>query len=181
MALTVLQTESIVIPFVSGFLTRCGMNTTASGSNPDLAGPITTALRALGYVPLSAAVPVDTDLQGITDEKTDLFLGVTQLYTLRACWGRWATEDQKISLAEHKFDQVSQQIQLAYKQLAADLLARYGFGRLRRTQPKIGAITRGNVWPNRPPPPLSCEPWPDGTTPPPLGPFPYGEGWGFNP
>lgn len=182
MAITVAQVESLTVAETAGFLAKCGMSAVKDGTNPDLAAPIANALRALGYGLLSPAAPSDTDLMAVADDKQDLYLGVVHLYTLRACMGRWAKVDQTVSLGGQKLSQMAEQLQKAYDTLAKDLLDRYGFGRRRRRQPKVGRIAAGNTWPNLPPPPSSAAPWPAGYEP---APGPNGNPdvveWGFNP
>ncbi len=181
MAITVEQLETHIIAQTSGYLSQCKMVVVANGSNPDLAAPITDAMRALGYGLTNPIVPSDLDLQGVPDNRLDLLLSVVRLYTLRACLGRWAQVDETVSLGSQKLNQLADQLQAAIESLTKDLLNRYGFGR-RRRPPKVGRIQSGNVWPNLPPPPCSAAPWPDGYTAPP-GPEPAAgiTQLGFNP
>jgi hypothetical protein len=180
--ITILETETLVLLRTRQFFTRCGMSTAATGSNPDLAGAIGDALRALDRPCANPVQPVDADLQVIGDGDQDKFLRVVLLYTLETCQGRWGLVDMTMSLQEQKLDQLFQQLETMRDMVSADLMERYGFGLRRRRQPKVAAITQGNTWPSLPPPPCSSPPWPPGSTPAP-GPQPSTGivQWGFNP
>jgi hypothetical protein len=178
----VADAENYAVANASQWMALCGMNTTAGGANPSLAVPIAAAVRALGEPVAAGLTPADADLAAFGDDRADLFLNVVYLYTLRACMGHWGKVDTTISMGSQKLDQLFQQLKAAYEMLAADLLARYGFGRRRRRNPKAGAVIRGTTWPPPPPPPATAGPWPegyDGGTVPAVGPNLLD--WGFNP
>lgn len=90
MALTRATLETILVRRTKRFLRLAGLDyTTVDGSNPDLADPIASALRAAGYSVADRANVADSDLALVIAADEEKIIALAELRTLE-------TADQNI-------------------------------------------------------------------------------------
>jgi hypothetical protein len=88
MPLTRANVENYLVVTLGGKLTFVGFSVARTGNNPDLAMPMAMAYTTLGYQPVDFSDISDVDVGLIRVKDTPVFFGLSELFALRAIWGK---------------------------------------------------------------------------------------------
>ncbi|WZP01202.1 hypothetical protein EP7_005646 (plasmid) [Isosphaeraceae bacterium EP7] len=81
---TLAQVEAEIVSRVGPWLTRAGKSAAATGSNPDLVGPISRSIRGAGGSVAALGVVSQADLDTVDAGSLDLMLELAEVYTLES-------------------------------------------------------------------------------------------------
>ena len=130
MALTIVQTETMLLKRVATLFTAVGLDgTTVSGSNTDLAGPIGYSIRNLGGSVTTITVIVDADLASIGESDYDELFDVAELRALQNAYSAATTLiDTKIGPRDEKLSNIANTLAKMVEGRQKDVESKYQIG-----------------------------------------------------
>ena len=87
MTLTRSDAETELVRRAKKRMVMVGMAVTVTGSNDDLSGPMTVALRSMGFTPASPITVTNADLSALADDEVDEFFDRAELRLLENILG----------------------------------------------------------------------------------------------
>jgi hypothetical protein len=122
-----LQVEKELVSRCGRRMALVGFSATATGSNPDLDGPIREGLLAVEMVPAAWSV-TDADLAGLPAAEIPLFLDVAELRLLESILQNCDEADQKQNSDEQDWGKFAADLGNQIEKKRQWLLQRYLFG-----------------------------------------------------
>jgi len=126
MTLTRANAETELVSRAKGKMELVGMAVTVVGTNADLNGPLSTALRKMGLAPASPITVTDTDLANLTDADIDEYLDRAELRLLENIHRNYTLVDIKSGPQDEKLSQLAAQLEKSIELLSAKIKSEYG-------------------------------------------------------
>ena len=126
MTLTSAYAETELVSRAKGKMELVGMAVTVVGTNADLNGPLSTALRKMGLAPASPITVTDTDLANLTDADIDEYLDRAELRLLENIHRNYTLVDIKSGPQDEKLSQIAAQLEKSIELLSAKIKSEYG-------------------------------------------------------
>ena len=126
MTLTRANAETELVSRTKGKMELVGMAVTVVGTNADLNGPLSTALRKMGLAPASPITVTDTDLANLTDADIDEYLDRAELRLLENIHRNYTLVDIKSGPQDEKLSQLAAQLEKSIELLSAKIKSEYG-------------------------------------------------------
>jgi hypothetical protein len=129
MAYTIVQIETLMLRRTKAILTEVAFETDATGTNPDMADPISFALLLMDIEPGDITVPVDADLITLTADNITQLLDLTEYRLLLNIAQNFDDVDVRIGHRQEEFSQLANRIIMRTDRLRTHLRTSYGYGR----------------------------------------------------
>lgn len=103
------ELERSIVGAAGGFMVKAGRSTVADGTNPDLAGPIDSALRRAGLAPAAYQAPEDADLAAVPPGAIMYVTALANAEAFHSLRGWLAKVDQAVGPTNQKLSQYAAQ------------------------------------------------------------------------
>lgn len=118
MALTRADFEAVLVKRCGAALAKVSLDgTTIDGTNADLADPIRTAVRAMGYVVADPIDPADADLADVPATRYEALFDLAELRALETVLANWTGVDEKFGQDSQANSQYGKQLESRIKAL----------------------------------------------------------------
>lgn len=135
MSLTRIQAETELVDRAGAKMALAGMAVTIVGTNADLNGAMSVALRKMGLT--ASSTVVDGDLAALETDQVDEFLDRSELRLLENIQGNLDLTDIKVGQRSESLGQLADQVEKAITRLSTRLMREYGVG--------LGTLSGGTI------------------------------------
>lgn len=155
---TVAKLERRLVAPRRGWMTQANLDTSVSGSNADLAGPIARSIGFFGGAVADPARVVDADLAAVAGRE-DAVQAVADYLLVEAIVGNQDSVTLYWADRRAEYSDWSKRAREELARLEARVRRMYGYG-TRRRRPRVAPLSAGSAWPPAPPPPAGIGPYP---------------------
>ncbi|HMN11834.1 MAG TPA: LytR C-terminal domain-containing protein [Bellilinea sp.] len=129
MAITRAQVDLILIRRCGAMLAAADLDgTTVDGSNYDLADPVASALRNLGFAVSDPTTVTDSDLGAVDSDTLPALLDLAELRTLETVLGNLDEVDIRLGQRDEKFSQLADRLEKRITRLSEKVAREHGLG-----------------------------------------------------